>query len=170
MSLSLFEKTQLKLRTGWSTQILDNIGTMAEAEIYIRAHLREAVVGGRPALVRTDIDWSAFNCRAEWLKQKLADYQKWKDYNNADLIGEGYPPRDSNGDPYELHHIGQHQNSPFAELTWAEHMGDGNNTILHQAGKESEIDRHLFDQEKSQYWQDRFKMFSQADLNRIYRK
>lgn len=170
MSLSLFEKTQLKLRTGWSSRILDNIGTMAEAEIYIRAHLREAVVGGRPALVRTDIDWSAFNCRAEWLKQKLADYQKWKDYNNADLIGEGYPPRDSNGDPYELHHIGQHQDSPFAELTWAEHMGDGNNTILHQAGKESEIDRGLFEQEKSQYWQSRYKLFSQAELNRIYKK
>ena len=121
-------------------------------------------------MVRTDIEWSAFNCRAEWLKQKLADYQKWKDYNNADLIGEGYPPRDSNGDPYELHHIGQHQDSPFAELTWAEHMGDGNNTILHQAGKESEIDRGLFEQEKSQYWQSRYKLFSLAELNRIYKK
>lgn len=170
MSLSFLEKTQLKLRTGWSSSIIDCIGSMAEAEIYVKARLKEAVVGGRLALVRTDIDWSAFNCRAEWLKQKLADYQKWKDYNNADLIGEGYPPRDSNGDPYELHHIGQHQDSPFAELTWAEHMGDGNNTILHQAGKESEIDRGLFEQEKSQYWQSRYKLFSQAELNRIYKK
>lgn len=169
MSLSLIEKTQLKLRTGWSAQILDNIASMAEAEIYIKARLKETVVGGRPALVRTDIDWSAFNCRAEWLKQKLADYAKWKDYNNADLIGEGYPPRDSNGDPYELHHIGQHQNSPFAELTWAEHMGDGNNTILHQSGKESEIDRALFEQEKSHHWQSRFKMFGKAELTQIYK-
>lgn len=169
MALSFIEKSQLKLRTGWSAQILDNIGSMAEAEIYIKAHLKEAVVGGRPALVRTDIDWSAFNCRAEWLKQKFADYAKWKDYNNADLIGEGYPPRDSNGDPYELHHIGQHQNSPFAELTWAEHMGDGNNVILHQAGKESVIDRGLFELEKSRYWQARFGMFGKAELEKIYK-
>lgn len=99
------------------------------------------MVGGRPALIRSDIDWSAFNCRKEWLKTKLADWSRWKDYNNADLIGEGYPPRDSNGDPDELHHIGRRQDSPFAELTWAEHIGDGNNTILHRVGKESEIDR-----------------------------
>lgn len=29
------------------------------------------MVGGRPALIRSDIDWSAFNCRKEWLKTKL---------------------------------------------------------------------------------------------------
>lgn len=110
------------------------------------------MVGGRPALIRSDIDWSAFNCRKEWLKTKLADWSRWKDYNNADLIGEGYPPLDSNGDPYELHHIGRRQDSPFAELTWDEHMGDGNNTILHRVGKESEIDRGEFDGEKSAYW------------------
>lgn len=170
MALSIIEKAQLKLRTGWSARIVDSIDSMAEAQIYMKAGLHEAVVGGRPALVRSDIDWSAFNCRAEWLKRKLADWSRWKDYNNADLIGEGYPPRDVNGDSYELHHIGQHQDSPFAELTWAEHMGDGNNTILHHAGKESEIDRQQFEHEKSQYWQARYKMFSQSDLNRIYKQ
>lgn len=169
MSLTMLQKASLRLATGWSGAIIDNIDSLDEAEIYRKAHLREAIVGGRPALIRTDIDWAAFNCRKEWLKQKLADYSRWVDYNNADLIGEGYPPRDNNGDPYELHHIGQHQNSPFAELTWAEHMGDGNNAILHRMGKESEIDRGLFDREKSQYWQARYALFSPADLKQIYR-
>ena len=126
--LSFSDKLAIRLRTGWSDRVLSSIGSREEAEIYIRAGLREAVVGGRPALIRSDIDWSAFNCRKDWLKSRLADWDRWRDYNNADLIGEGYPPRDSNGDPYELHHIGQRQDSPFAELTWAEHMGDGNNT------------------------------------------
>lgn len=128
------------------------------------------MVGERSALIRSDIDWSAFNCRKEWLKTKLADWSRWKDYNNADLIGEGYPPRDSNGDPDELHHIGRRQDSPFAELTWDEHMGDGNNTILHRVGKESEIDRGEFDGEKSAYWQARFRMFSKSELESIYSK
>ena len=128
------EYNRVRHKSGWSDRILKYIDSEDEAQIYIRAGLKEAIVGGRPALIRTDIDWSAFNCRKEWLKTKLADWDKWKDYNNADLIGEGYPPRDSNGDPYELHHIGQRQDSPFAELTWAEHMGDGNNTILHRMG------------------------------------
>ena len=97
---------QIKERTGWSDAIVRFLHSREEAEVYIRAGLVERRIGGRATLVRTDIDWSAFNCRQEWLKQKFADWDKWKDYNNADLIGEGWPPRDSNGDPYELHHIG----------------------------------------------------------------
>jgi hypothetical protein len=69
----------------------------------------------------------------------------------------------------ELHHIGQQQDSPFAELTWAEHMGEGNNTILHKTGKESEIDRQAFDREKSDYWKARFKAFTSSELKEIYR-
>lgn len=153
---------------------MSQIRSVEEAEIYIRAELREALVGGRPALIRTDIDWADYSIRRNtWLKnstqQGLKDYDGLAKYNNADLIGEGYPPRDRNGDPYELHHIGQRQDSPFAELTWAEHMGEGNNTVLHAAGRESEIDRGEFDDEKSRYWQARFRMFSKAELERIYR-
>ena len=162
------EYNRVRHKSGWSDRILKYIDSEDEAQIYIRAGLKEAIVGGRPALIRTDIDWSAFNCRKEWLKAKLSDWDRWKDYNNADLIGEGYPPRDSNGDPYELHHIGQRQDSPFAELSWSEHMGDGNNTILHRMGEYSVIDRGQFDDEKSRYWQDRFKMFSEAELKKSY--
>lgn len=162
-------QSEINLLTGWSDSITRYIRTKEEADIYIAAGLKEKLIGGRPALVREDIDWSAFNCRHEWLKQKLADWTRWQDYNNADLVGEGYPPRDSNGDPYELHHIGQCQDSPYAELSWQEHMGDGNNTILHPT-RESAIDRQLFDAEKSAYWQARFKAFSKAELDRIYGK
>ena len=158
---------QIKERTGWSDDIVRFLHSREEAEVYIGAGLVERRIGGRTALVRTDIDWRAFNCRQEWLRQKFADWDKWQDYNNADLIGEGWPPRDSNGDPYELHHIGQRQDSPFAELTWQEHMGGGNNVILH-LDRESVIDRQQFDDEKSRYWQDRFKAFTKSELAEIY--
>ena len=159
----------LKHLTDWPDEIIDCIASMEEAEIYMKAGLKAARIGGRWALIRTDIDWADFSVkRNTWLKNKLADYDSWVDFNNADLIGEGYPPRDINGDPYELHHIGQHQDSPFAELTWHEHMGDGNNTILHQAGKESEIDRQQFGHEKTAHWKARFKAFTQVELDRIY--
>ena len=158
---------QIKERTGWSDDIVRFLHSREEAEVYIGAGLVERRIGDRAALVRTDIDWRAFNCRQEWLKQKFADWDKWQDYNNADLIGEGWPPRDSNGDPYELHHIGQRQDSPFAELTWQEHMGGGNNVILHP-NRESAIDRQQFDDEKSRYWQDRFKSVTKSELAEIY--
>ncbi len=148
----------VKQRTGWSDEIISALRSEDEAQIYIAARLVERRVNGRPALVNPTIDGRAFNCRKDWLKEKLADYDRWKDYNNADLMGEGYPPRDSNGDPYELHHIGQHQDSPFAELTWQQHMGDGNNAILHPQ-RESEIDRQQFDHEKAAHWMARFEDF-----------
>ena len=158
--INLFDTWRIgvKLRTGWSDEIISALRSKEEAQIYIAARLVEKRVNGRPALVNPTIDGRAFNCRKEWLKEKLVDYDRWKDYNNADLMGEGYPPRDSNGDPYELHHIGQQQDSPFAELTWKQHMGDGNNAILHPQ-RESEIDRQQFDHEKAAHWMARFEDF-----------
>ena len=167
-----FSETQkIKLQTHWPDEIVSHISSMEEAQIYIKAGLKATKVGGRWALIRSDINWSDYSVRRNtWLKNKLADYSKWVEYNNADLIGEGFPPRDVNGDPYELHHIGQQQDSPFAELTWAEHMGEGNNTILHKTGKESEINRQMFDREKSDYWKARFKAFTPSELKEIYGK
>ena len=163
-------KQLLKQRTNWPDEIIDSIASMKEADIYINAKLKATRIGDRWALIHSDINWSDYSVRRNiWLKNKLTDYSKWVDYNNTDLIGEGFPPRDANGDPYELHHIGQQQDSPFAELTWAEHMGEGNNTILHKAGKESEIDRQAFDREKSEYWKARFKSFSPLELEKIYK-
>ena len=161
------EINNIRSATGWSDEIIRYIRSIEEAKIYINAGLKEARVCGRAALIRRDINWSDFSCRHEWLKDRLADWKSWQGYNNADLIGEGYPPRDKNGAPYELHHIGQHQDSPYAELTWAEHMGDGNYTILHPQ-RESEIDRQEFTGEKSYYWQARFKLFTADELKRIY--
>lgn len=43
----------------------------------------------------------------------------------------GYPPIDPTGKKYQLHHIGQKNDSPLAVLTQAEHMGNGNNSIWH---------------------------------------
>ncbi len=162
-------RKEIKRITGWSDIIINALNSKAEAEIYITAGLEQAIVGGRFALINPHIDWRAYNCRKKWLKEKLADWNKWKDYNNADLIGEGYPPRDENGDPYELHHIGQRQDSPFAELSWEDHMDKGHNKILHPK-RESEIDRQLFDKEKSQYWINRFKLFTEEELKTIYKK
>ena len=73
-------------------------------------------------------------------------------------MGEGYPPHDKNGDPYELHHIGQLTDSPLAELTWAQHHDGGNYSVLHTLEDYSDIDRGDFEKEKSAYWMARYRM------------
>ncbi|MDE6769347.1 MAG: HNH/ENDO VII family nuclease [Muribaculaceae bacterium] len=147
--------SKLQKQTGWSDEIFRAISSEEEAQIYIKAGLKEKIVNGRYALINPAINGQAYNCRKEWLKTKLADYDSWKDWTNADLVGEGYPPRDDNGDPYELHHIGQKQDSPFAELSYWDHMTDGNNAILHPK-RESEIDRRQFEKEKAAHWMARY--------------
>ena len=107
------ERQLIQQRTGWPDEIIRYIESMEEAEVYMRANLQARRISGRWALCRTDINWADFSIRRNtWLRnssqQGLKDYDNWAKYNNADLIGEGYPPRDPNGDPYELHHIGQH--------------------------------------------------------------
>lgn len=169
--LSTKEKRRLKRKTGWPDEIINHISSMEEAQIYIKAGLKAAKVGGRWALIRTDIKWDDYSVKNNpQLKNQLEDYDAWVNYNNADLIGEGYPPRQPNGDPVELHHIGQHPDSPLAELTKQEHHSGGNDAVLHDKGIESRIDRQKFDKEKSDYWKARFSAFTPSELRKIYGK
>ena len=134
------EKVQLKEETGWSNEIIDSIGTLEEAEIYKQAGLVEAEIGGKPCLIRSDIDW-----------EQRDQFGR----TNAERAKQGLAPIGSNGQPLELHHIGQHNDSPLAELTMQEHRGKGNDTILHDKSKESEIDRPSFGTERAEHWKER---------------
>lgn len=75
---------------------------------------------------------------------------------NRDRIKEGKSPKTTNGEEIHLHHIGQKQNSPLAELTESEHLGKGNYSILHDTKKASEIDRTKFKYERRKHWVIRF--------------
>ena len=90
----------IKEVTGWSDVIVDAIASDEEAAIYIAAGLVDKTVNGRAALVNPAIDGRAFNCRPEWLRDRLKDYERLCDWNNADLMCEGYPPRDEYGYPF----------------------------------------------------------------------
>lgn len=138
------EKQDIKEKTGWSDKIVDAIRSMDEAQIYMDAGLVEGEINGKPALLQPKIDGSACN------------ESKWPDWSNKELAEEGYPPRDDNGRPYELHHIGQNPDSPLAELTYEQHHCNGNFKILHTFD-ESTIDRMEFNRERAEYWMERSK-------------
>lgn len=136
------EKNKIKEETGWSDEIIDNIASMEEYEIYKNAGLKEVEIGGKPALIRDDIDW---------------DQTDEKGKTNAERIKEGKPPLDKDGNAIELHHIGQHADSPLAELTWDEHRGVGNDGILHNKTKPTEVhgEGNTWTADRSHYWKDR---------------
>lgn len=104
------EKAKIKEETGWSDEIIDAISSMEEYEIYKKAGLVEAEINGRKCLIRTDIDW---------------DQKDAMGRTNRERAEQGLPPINKDGKVIELHHIGQHSDSPLAELTTEEHRGKG---------------------------------------------
>lgn len=135
------EKQKIKEETGWSDGIVDYISSMKEYEIYKNAGLEEKEINGRKCLIKKDLD----------LDQIVKDGK-----TNRECMEKGEPPLDKNKESIELHHIGQKSNSPFAELTKTEHIRNGNDTILHDKNKESEIDRvKRYQKEKRGHWKAR---------------
>ena len=126
--------------SGYSTEVIDNIASEEEAAIYQDAGLECETVNGKDVLVNNDID--------------LDQVDDWGD-TNLERMEKGRPPCDADGRPFELHHVGQKSDSPLAELTHAQHMEGGNNTILHDTTKESEIDRGEFAKERVAHWKAR---------------
>ncbi|MCR5769706.1 MAG: HNH/ENDO VII family nuclease [Butyrivibrio sp.] len=131
------EKAKIKEKTGWSDEIINAIGTMEEYEIYKKAGLVEVDINGKKCLIRTDIDWNQKDAMGR---------------TNRERAEQGLSPINKDGKVIELHHIGQHSDSPLAELTTEEHRGKGNDTILHNKAKESEIDRQAFTKERNDHW------------------
>ncbi|KLT18929.1 hypothetical protein AA980_06100 [Neobacillus vireti] len=110
-----------------------------EINIYKEAKLKVATVNRREALIRTDINYEVTDQFGR---------------TNLERIEEGYAPL-VDGQPIELHHIGQGMDCPLAELKWTEHRGEGNYSVLHDVTKESEINRPLFNLEKEAHWKAR---------------
>ena len=146
--LTAEQKKEIKEKTGWSDEIIDSIGSMDEAEIYMKANLVETEINGKKCLIRNDID----------IDQKDED-----GITNRERMERGRPPITKNGEEVELHHIGQKPDSPLAELTMEEHRGAGNDTILHDKTKETEIDRNEFGKERREHWKDRVNVMEGAE-------
>lgn len=134
------QKEKLRELTGWSDEIQDAIGSWEEAEVYMKAGLKEVEINGKKCLIRDDID---------------LDQEDEDGITNRERMERGRPPITKDGEEVELHHIGQKQNSPLAELTMEQHRGVGNDTILHDKTKETEIDRNEFGKERREHWKDR---------------
>lgn len=129
------DKQELRSETGWSKNIVDNMRWKEEATVYKDSNLVEKDVNGRPCFQRTDID---YNAKDEFGK------------TNKERMLNGKAPL-ADGKPVELHHIGQKQDSPLAELTFNEHKSNFSN--LHEVPPQSsQIDRGEFRKEKAEYW------------------
>lgn len=131
------EKQEIKEKTGWSDEIINATSSMKEVKIYRNAGLQEAKIADKKCLIKDNIDMN------------LTDEDG---ISNRERMKRGRPALTKDGQEIELHHIGQKPDSSLAELTSREHRGVGNDTILHDKGKESEIDRNEFAKKRKNHW------------------
>ncbi len=123
----------IQMKTGYPTDVISQFHTMDEYKVFEDAHLKNAFVNGKNALIRSDID---LNIKDE------------SGATNLERMMNGRPPLDINGNSYELHHIGQEADGTLAVLTQSEH----DNTALHEFKKITEIDRGVFATQRRNFW------------------
>lgn len=158
------QKTRIKEETGWSDEIIDSINSCEEYQIYKGADLQEVEIGGKKCLIRNDIDWDK-----KWETGKYDENGNPKYETNQERMSMGKAPLDENGNPIQLHHIGQHIDSPLAELTFEEHRCNGNDTILHDKTKETEThgEGNTWDKERQDYWKNRVEEYVKGENNNV---
>lgn len=135
--LTMNEAAVIQKESGYPLDVIKQFKSMDQYNICKDAGLTTQMVNDKLALVR-DIDL------------KFVDD---KGRTNLERMQKGLAAIDPNtGLSYELHHVGQKMDSTLAILTEAEHMQGGNNALWHAIGKESEIDRVIFDKERIAFW------------------
>ncbi|OHQ09521.1 hypothetical protein HMPREF2697_02105 [Streptococcus sp. HMSC064D12] len=136
------ERLKIFEESGWSKELISSFRWKEEVEVYKDQKLKEKQVDGRQVLQRGDID---------------PNFKDEQGITNKERMENGKAPI-VDGKPVELHHIGQKQDSPFAELTSSVHKENYRN--LHDVPPQpSQIDRKSFAKEKADYWKKRAEDF-----------
>ena len=136
--LTMNEAALIQMDSGYPLSVIKEFHSFEEYSVYREAGLEPYMIGNRTALIR-DIDWTQRDPFGR---------------TNLERIATGENPLDPGGIPFEVHHVGQQNDSIFAILTQAEHRGEGHFRTLHENMRGSLIDRGEFAKEKIQFWKD----------------
>lgn len=123
----------------YSDQINNHVRSLAEIEIYQSQNLQETVVHGRPCLT-AEIDPQQTDAMGT---------------TNAERMASGRAPVDENGNTYHLHHIGQKETSPLAELKAEVHQKF--DSVLHDKTISSEVhgEGNNWNSQRIAHWSER---------------
>lgn len=131
-TLTMNDVALIQKESKYPLDVIRQFHSMEEYNVFKSANLEASLVNGKTALIQ----------QVPMTEENIA------------LMKAGNAPLDVNGVPYELHHIGQTNDSTLAILTRDQHRGKGAFSILHDWFGESRIDRNLFNSvTKPEFWQ-----------------
>jgi len=135
--LTMNQAAIIQKESGYPLSIIKEFHSLEEYNIYRKAGLTPKLIDGRTALIR-EIDLN-----------KTDAYGK----TNLERMANGNPALDSEGISFEVHHVGQKNDSIFAVLTRNEHRGQGNFAKVHGNLRSSDVDHGAaFEAAKKKFW------------------
>ncbi len=135
--LTMNEAAFIQCETGYPLSVIKEFHSLEEFQVYQDAGLMTEIIDGKAALIR-NIDLEKTDAIGR---------------TNLERMRLGEPALDPDGIAYEIHHVGQKNDSVFAILTQSEHRGQGNFRILHDNLLESAVDHGAaFEKQKRTFW------------------
>lgn len=152
------EKAKIKEESCFSNEIIEHIDNIDQYNILKDAGLKELEANGRKCLVKENID---------------LDYVDEDGISNRERMTRGLAPLDrKNGNPIELHNLGQKADSPLVELTVEEHRtgeyecGKKNQTLWHDNAQKTEVhgEGNHWDPERRAHWKAREEQLRREEI------
>lgn len=138
--LKMNDVAKIQQESGLPKDVISQMHSMKEYNVYKQAGLKPVMVNGKTALVQ-NIDLN-----------HVSQLPDGSEVTNLVRMQRGYAPIEpATGKAYQLHHIGQKADGTLAILTESQHQG--NSAILNIVGKESEIDRKAFNATRKAFWE-----------------
>lgn len=147
--LTMNEVAMIQKESKWPLDAIRSIHSTAEYEIYKDAGVVPTRISKDTWALTRKIDW---NLTDEFGR------------TNVQRVGQNLAPIDSDGIPYELHHIGQKADSPLAILTKSEHHSSENFSILHYAEEGKGVTEADWLKQKNEFWKTILKMAQKGEL------
>lgn len=142
--LTMSQAAQIQKDSKLPLEFIKNFHSLDEYQVYKNAGLQISKVNGKFAYTQK-VDWDF-----------IGDVEDGR--TNAQRVFDGLSPLDSTGKAYEIHHIGQKADSPFAILTNKQHHGNYGTIHANTGAESSLIDRNAFNKERIQFWKDFYEM------------
>lgn len=134
-NFTLKQYAQMQQETGYPLDVIKQFHTMAEYEVFRDANLKTALIGGKTALVKTDIDLTRIDAKGR---------------TNLARMKQGLAPLDSDGISFELHHIGQKKDGTLAMLTQKIHDCQAIHGFLERS--EAHVAGTKWNSERGAFW------------------
>lgn len=143
--ITMQQAAAIQMESSYPVEVIKQFHTMQEYQVFKDAGLKAAMINGKTALIRSNIDLNSVD-----------EFGR----SNLKRMSLGYAPLDANGAAYELHHIGQEADATLAILTQVEH----DNAVLHGFKTTTEINRNVFATQRKKFWKTMAKILSEGAI------